>query len=121
MILFTALLKPRDCGINLAFEDFFFRQEKNTDALYLFFYENFPALVLGKSLEVEQEIWLHKPHPPVYRRISGGGSVMHAQGNLNYSLFLSLERFPELMNVSLSYERILAAVASLLGPRVSRQ
>lgn len=121
MILHTTFLPSHHCGINLAFEDFFLKGEKDQQALYLFFYENFPALVLGKSLELEQEIWQHKGHPPVYRRISGGGSVLHAPGNLNYSLFLSLAAFPELMNVSLSYEKILAGVAAGLGPRVSRQ
>lgn len=121
MILFTTFLPSRHCGKNLACEDFFLKSEKNPQALYLFFYENFPALVLGKSLELDQEVWRHKRHPPVYRRISGGGSVLHAPGNLNYSLFLSLETFPELMNVQLSYEKILNGIASALGPQVSRQ
>ncbi len=121
MILYTTLLKSRHCGVNLAFEDFFLRAAKDPASMYLLFYENFPALVLGKSLEKEKEIWLHKGHPPVYRRISGGGSVIHADGNLNYSLFLSLEKFPEFMNVGFSYEKILAAVACRLGSKVSRQ
>ena len=43
------------------------------------------------------------------------------KGNLNYSLFLSLAAFPELMNVSLSYEKILNGVAASFGPQVSRQ
>jgi lipoate-protein ligase A len=121
VILYTTLLTSKHCGVNLAFEDFFLRSEKDLAAMYLVFYENFPALVLGKSLDREKEIWLHKRHPPVYRRISGGGSVIHADGNLNYSLFLSLKKFPEFMNVGISYEKILAAVASRLGPTVSRQ
>jgi lipoate-protein ligase A len=121
VILYTALLQSKHCGVNLGLEDFFLRGEKNPGSIYLLFYENFPALVLGKSLEIEKEIWLHKKHPPVYRRISGGGSVMHAEGNLNYSLFLPLEKFPGFMNVGTSYDAILAAVASKLGDRVSRQ
>lgn len=121
MQLYTAYLPWRHCGVNLAFENNFLQTEKDPRSLYLFFYENFPALVLGKSLEKQNEIWSHKGHPPVYRRISGGGSVLHAEGNLNYALFLSLETFPEYMNVGLSYEKILAAVAAKLGPGVSRQ
>lgn len=80
------------------------------EVMYLFFYENTEALVLGKSLELEDEIHTHKKHPPVYRRISGGGSVLHTAGNLNYSLFFSQQAFPELVNVSLSYQRILGGV-----------
>ena len=121
MILYTAQLPSKNCGINLAFENAFFQAEKDPASLYLFFYENHPALVLGKSLEKQNEVWSHKGHPPVYRRISGGGSVLHTGGNLNYALFLSLARFPEYMNVGLSYEKILAAVALKLGPKVSRQ
>lgn len=114
MILYTAELSSRNCGVNLAFELHFFAREKDPQALYLFFYENNDAIVLGKSLDLEAEVFAHKG-PAVYRRISGGGSVLHSRGNLNYSLFLSLEAFPELMNVSLSYERILGAVAAGLG------
>lgn len=121
MILVTAELGSRHCGTNLEFEDAFLRAEKDPQRIYLVFYENFPAIVLGKSLELEEEVFTAKKHPPVYRRISGGGSVMHTPGNLNYALFLSLERFPEYMNVSLSYEKILTAVAARLGKRVSRQ
>lgn len=134
MILYTAELSSRHCGFNLDFEDAFLRREKDPQGIYLIFYENFPAIVLGKSLELEEEVFTHKIHlsacgvpatnsrrPSVYRRISGGGSVMHMPGNLNYALFLSLERFPEYMNVSLSYEKILTAVALKLGSHVSRQ
>ncbi|HNA79057.1 MAG TPA: hypothetical protein PKM44_09965 [Turneriella sp.] len=120
MILYTAQLPSRNCGINLAFEEAFFHVAKPVRSLYLFFYENNDALVLGKSLVTEEEVYEHKG-PPVYRRISGGGSVLHCRGNLNYSLFLSLEDFPELMNVSLSYEKILGGIAHVLGHSVAQR
>jgi len=121
MTLFTTTLTSKHCGANLASEEALLKADKPSRTLYLVFYENFPALVLGKSLDCAQEIWQHKIHPPVYRRISGGGSVMHMTGNLNYSLFLSLVDFPQFMNISLSYERILGALAQALGPSVSRE
>lgn len=120
MILYTAALPSRDCGVNLAFEESFFHVPKAARSLYLFFYENNDAIVLGKSLVTEEEVYAHKG-PPVYRRISGGGSVLHCRGNLNYSLFLSLEDFPDMMNVSLSYEKILGGLAPLLGRFVSQK
>lgn len=121
MTLVTTTLASNHCGINLALEEALLKADKPARTLYLIFYENFPALVLGKSLDYEHEIWRHKMHPPVYRRISGGGSVMHMTGNLNYSLFLPLSEFPELMNISLSYERILGALAQALEPNVTRE
>ncbi|GAB4422573.1 MAG: hypothetical protein OHK0011_01700 [Turneriella sp.] len=120
MILYTAELASRNCGVNLAFEEAFFQQHKPARSLFLFFYENNDAIVLGKSLITEEEVYAHKG-PPVYRRISGGGSVLHCRGNLNYSLFLSLEDFPELLNVSLSYEKILGGLAHALGHSVAQR
>lgn len=120
MILYTALLASRNCGINLAFEERFLQAAKAPGSLYLFFYENNNAIVLGKSLVADEEVYAHKG-PPVYRRISGGGSVLHCRGNLNYSLFLSLGDFPDLVHISLSYEKILGGLAPALGRFVSQQ
>ncbi|MBV6494275.1 MAG: Lipoate-protein ligase A [Turneriella sp.] len=121
LTLYTAELKSKSAAINLAFEDEFLRRKITPQTMYLFFYENFSSLVLGKSLEIENEIYTTKKHPPVYRRISGGGSVLHTVGNLNFSLFLSLSDFPEMFNVSYSYEKILDAVKYFLGKNISRK
>lgn len=121
MILETALLRSQHCGLNLAFEDWFLRNVSARERMYLFFFENHDALVLGKSLELEKEVFTHKPHPPVYRRISGGGSVLHARGNLNYALFMSLTDFPQLSHIGESYRLILEAVASRLPGKVTVQ
>lgn len=120
MICYTSILSSKHCGINLAYEKNFFEAKKDPQALYLFFYENNDAVVLGKSLELEKEVFAHKG-PEVFRRISGGGSVFHSRGSLNYALFLSLEAFPQFMNISLSYDRILRAVSSCWNGRVIQQ
>jgi lipoate---protein ligase len=121
LYLITTELLSRDCGYNLAFENLFLNEKKDENNGYLVFYENMPALVLGKSLDVNQEIWLHKQHPKVYRRISGGGSVIHLMGNLNYALYLSVNKFPELGHVGESYNLIMRAVACNMGKLVTRQ
>lgn len=114
MILYTAELRSRHCGCNLAWENAFFEREKSPDALYLLFYENQDAIVLGKSLNIHDEVFLHKG-PAVYRRISGGGTVFHCIGNLNYALFLPLQSFPEFQNIAESYQKILGILAPALG------
>lgn len=118
MKLVTALLPSQSCAVNLAFEEQFFAASKPPQTSYLVFYENSDAIVLGKSLVLTEEVHLHKNIPRVFRRISGGGTVLHTCGNLNYALFISLEDFPDYFNVSLSYERLLNAIATGISRNV---
>ena len=93
---------------NLSTEEYFLTQyEKKAGHIYLLFYENFTSVVLGRSLRLEEEVFPQKSDIPVLRRMSGGGSVLHFPGNLNYSLFLSLDEFPEFFPVQASYQLIL--------------
>lgn len=119
MRLVTAFLPSQSCAVNLAFEERFFAAPKPAQSAYLVFYENYDAIVLGKSLVLEEEVHLHKQCPSVYRRISGGGTVLHTRGNLNYALFISLEDFPDYFNVSLSYEHLLNAIAQGISQNVA--
>lgn len=119
MNLITAYLPSRSCAVNLAFEQAFFSAPKPVLSAYLVFYENYDAIVLGKSLTLHEEVYLHKERPATYRRISGGGTVLHTLGNLNYSLFVSLHDFPDFFNVSLSYDKLLSAIAAGIGPKVA--
>ncbi|AFM13502.1 lipoate--protein ligase family protein [Turneriella parva] len=119
MKLITAFLPSQCCAVNLAFEESFFAAVKPASTAYLVFYENREAIVLGKSLTLDEEVCLHKRVPNVYRRISGGGTVLHTAGNLNYALFLSLDDYPELFNVSLSYDQLLTAIAAAIGKNVA--
>jgi lipoate-protein ligase A len=48
------------------------------------------------------------------RRISGGGTVLHGPGNINYTLFFSVNHSPALFNVRRSYEIILGMVMGAL-------
>jgi len=52
---------------------------------------------------------------PILRRISGGGAVLLGPGCVNYSLFLSLEKHPELRDVRASYRHILSWLIRTLG------
>ncbi len=97
--------------LNLALEHFYLLEyPKKNDEVFLFLYENQNSIILGRSLEKEKEVYLHKPLPPVIRRLSGGGTVSHFKGNLNYGILLSLDHYADLFEIHKSYEQILGAI-----------
>lgn len=76
-----------DPRINLALEEYCFRN-LNTAYNYLLFYINQPSIILGRHQNLFQEINLELVNQKgilLVRRISGGGTVFHDFGNLNFS------------------------------------
>lgn len=109
-------LPNKNPWLNLAFENYFLTaMEKNPKDFYLIFYQNFPSIILGKTLQKEKEIFKHKKHPPVLFRLSGGGSVLHGDGNLNYAFAANLEEHPQLFSVPFSYQKILQGIIDELN------
>ena len=75
------------------------------------------TVIMGRFGVVRSEVYEEsclRDHVPLVRRTSGGGSVVVGRGCLNYSLVLSLDRRPELQNVTRSYGIILGRIASAL-------
>ena len=105
-------LESANPWLNLATEEYFLttRLPGDRDASLLF-YENSDSIILGRSLKKEEEIFLHKARIPVLRRISGGGSVVHFRGNLNYSLIVSLLHFKDLYPIKKSYRAVLSSIS----------
>lgn len=76
-----------DARVNLALEEYVFRN-KPVDDDVLLFYVNAPAIIIGRNQNTIEEInpdvvaarGIH-----VVRRVSGGGAVYHDLGNLNFS------------------------------------
>jgi len=85
--LSSSSLDPR---VNLALEECLLGAPLGFEAV-LFLYVNAPCLVLGRNQNPWAEI---SPGAglPVLRRISGGGTVYHDQGNLNWALLLPRSR-----------------------------
>ncbi len=86
---------------NLASEEYFL---KNKNEEYFLLYINEPSVVAGKHQNILAEInqsWVRKNNILPARRISGGGTVYHDQGNLNFSF---ISDCPDLENVS--YKRL---------------
>jgi len=76
-----------DPAINLALEEFCFR---NLDPAseYLLFYINRPSIIIGRHQNPFQECnqdLVRRRDIHLVRRISGGGTVYHDPGNLNFS------------------------------------
>lgn len=74
-----------DPFFNLATEEYVFR---NFNEEILFLYINSPSVVIGKHQNAYEEInleYVMQNKLPVIRRISGGGTVYHDGGNLNFT------------------------------------
>lgn len=81
-------LEGTDPAYNLALEDLLFQKE---DKPTLLLWRNRPAVVCGAYQNIYQEVDLPKAKAQgvsLARRSSGGGTVYHDLGNVNYSLIL---------------------------------
>lgn len=69
---------------NLAAEEFLFSERKDD---LLFLYVNKPSVIVGSNQVIQNEVdqdYCVQNNIQVVRRISGGGTVYHDLGNLNY-------------------------------------
>lgn len=74
----------RDPYFNIAAEEYFL---KNFDDDFFYLYINDPSIVVGKHQNTMAEInvpYVYENNIKVIRRLSGGGTVFHDAGNLNY-------------------------------------
>ncbi|HSG68340.1 MAG TPA: lipoate--protein ligase family protein [Bacteroidales bacterium] len=84
--------KETDPFFNIAAEEYVLK-EKDEDVFMLWINE--PSVIIGKHQVAAAEadmVYIHRNNIPLIRRISGGGTVYHDRGNLNYSLILRGER-----------------------------
>ena len=78
-------LQSTDPFFNLAVEEYLLR---NTKEDYLILGINSPSVIIGKHQVAHREVdtrFIEENNIPVIRRISGGGTVYHDHGNLNFS------------------------------------
>lgn len=81
-----------DPFFNLAAEEYVFRNYKEDDVIML--WRNTPSVIVGKHQNPYREInvaFVRENHLPVIRRISGGGTVYHDPGNLNFTFIRTLQ------------------------------
>ena len=86
-MLFVDNAGVTDAHVNLALEEYVFRNRPADDDLLLF-YVNAPSIIIGRNQNTIEEInpeVVAERGIRVVRRISGGGAVYHDLGNLNFS------------------------------------
>jgi lipoate-protein ligase A len=77
-----------------ALEEWLARNADCSDCEYLLLYINKPCVVVGKNQSLWKEVnagYLNHEGNVVVRRISGGGTVYHDEGNLNFCVIASFE------------------------------
>lgn len=80
--------------VNLAIEDWLLRE--NSDEEVWLFYQNAPSVILGRFQNPWLECdlgWMHAQKIPLVRRPSGGGTVWHDEGNVNFCRITPLKNF----------------------------
>lgn len=84
-------LETRDPYFNLALEEVLL---KSRTADYMILYINDPSVIIGKHQAAHREVntrFITENNIPVIRRISGGGTVYHDHGNLNFTFIRQSE------------------------------
>ncbi len=78
--------KITDVYFNLAMEEYFFEKFKKDEVFMLWINE--PSVVIGKHQNLIEELnmkYCFENNIKIARRLSGGGTVVHDFGNLNYT------------------------------------
>jgi lipoate-protein ligase A len=83
---------------NIAAEEYFL---KNFSDDIIMFWQSTPSVIIGKHQNTMAEVnlsFVNKHSIPVIRRISGGGTVYHDEGNINYTIITSSENREQLVD-----------------------
>ncbi|MDR2887222.1 MAG: lipoate--protein ligase family protein [Bacteroidales bacterium] len=84
-------LKTTDPFFNIATEEYLL---KNSYGEWLILYINHPSIVIGKHQIAHREVntqYVTEHKIPVIRRITGGGTVYHDEGNLNFTFITNTQ------------------------------
>ena len=94
----SVIISNSNCPyFNLAYENYLLRKRSDLSEL-LFLYVNRPCVVMGKFQNPWKELNMDAVMGdgiPLIRRQSGGGTVFHDLGNLNFSFILNNSIFPK--------------------------
>lgn len=95
MITFCLRQTSIDPYFNLAAEEYFLKNFKED---FFMLWRSSPSVVVGKHQNALAEInheFVRENQIPVARRLSGGGTVFHDPGNVNFTFIRSVEKISE--------------------------
>lgn len=101
-----------DPRYNLALEEYAFRNFDLKDD-YILLWRNGPSIIIGRNQCALEEInsqYVSENNIDVVRRITGGGTVYHDLGNLNFSFITKVNRL-----ASIDYKKYTYPVINALG------
>ena len=107
--MLTVLTHSHDPFYNQAFEEFVFETFRDDDVFLL--WQNSPTVIVGSYQNICREVHvdtLRKLGIPIVRRMTGGGTVYHDLGNVNYT-YITNQDGP------LDYDRCLEPVIEALN------
>lgn len=110
--MFYYISKSNQAAFNQATEEYFL---KNFDENFYMLYRNKAAVIIGKHQNALAEINLDKCQEQdieIVRRLSGGGTVFHDAGNLNYC-FINEGQKGELINFRKYSQPVIDVLQSL--------
>ena len=84
-----------DPAFNLALEEYFLGRIEPGHPGYAILWQNSPAIVVGRFQNTRQEVnadFVRERGISVVRRMTGGGSVYHDAGTLNYTFIHHLDK-----------------------------
>ncbi|MAE07402.1 MAG: lipoate--protein ligase [Bacteroidetes bacterium] len=102
-----------DPYFNIAAEEYFL---KNYTDDIIMFWQSSPSVIVGKHQNTIAEVnmnFVNKNNIPVIRRITGGGTVYHDEGNINYSIITSSENKEKLVDFRKFTEPIIGFLHTL--------
>lgn len=100
-----------DVYFNLALEEYIFNNLK--DDTFFMLWKNYNSIVLGKHQNVFEEInikAIEQNNVKVARRNTGGGTVFHDRGNLNYSVITDYDK-----STFIDYDQFIIPVINALN------
>lgn len=109
----TILTNSTDPYFNLAWEEYILRNIYKDEDIFLL-WQNDTSIIVGRNQNVFEEVNLDfvvKNHIPLIRRISGGGTVFHDLGNLNYTYITSAKG--KINNYKLMTEELISTLNEL--------
>ncbi len=118
-LFFIDNMDQMDPAVNLAIEEFSVRN-LSIENDYFFVYRNNPSVIVGRHQNIFEEVdqkYARLTKTPVFRRISGGGTVYHDPGNINFT-YITRHTFEKFNNYRMFITPVIRSLKELSVPAV---